>query len=159
VSREIELFHEVLIDELESFRRGEMELIGVLPMMWDLAHRPELAMLLRRFLRESCDHATLLGEVQLSLGGTTASRRWAGLAATIEETVSLASSARGPEAKDLALISGMIRIKGLKIAACNVARLLAENLGKNQAKDLMVQILVTEMEGELKLFGIALDLV
>ena len=153
------MFHGVLIDELESLRRGEMELIGVLPMMWDSVHRPELAMLLRGFLRESYDHATLLSEVQMSLGTTVASRRWAGLAATIEETVSLASSAHGPEAKDLALVRGMIQIKGLKIAAYNMARSLAEKLGRSQAKKLMVKILVTEMEGELKLFGITHDLV
>jgi ferritin-like metal-binding protein YciE len=57
--------------------------------------------------------------------------------------------------QDLELLRGMIRIKGLKIASYNMARSLAETLGSDETMDMIARMLVTEMEGELKLFELA----
>lgn len=152
-------FTEILVDELASLRDGETEMVEVLPTMWDASHQTGLAMLLRTFLRESRDQAILLGKMQASLGFPAVTKPWEGLRAAVEETVSQVFKTPESSVRDLILVSGLIRIKGMKIAGYNMARSLAENLDKGQTVELIVEMLVTEMEGELKLFEIARGLV
>jgi hypothetical protein len=84
MSKATEHYQKVLIEELANLRAGETELVEVLPMMWDVVHQPELAMLLRTFLQESHLHATLLVKMQADLGAVPASKRWESLSGAIE---------------------------------------------------------------------------
>ena len=97
----------------------------------------------------------VLGNLQTTLGAVPASKRWEGLSAEIEETARHAFNTHDRQLRDLVLVSGMIRIKGLQIASYNVARSLAEHLPGDRIMDAIVSMLVTELEGDIKLGDLA----
>ena len=150
---------QALIDELDCVYSGEIKMIEVLPSLWAKTQSPELAALLRQFLRESHAHVLLLGEMQRALGSPDVKMHWEGLMASVDQLVSQISESESNNASDLALVGGLIRIKGLKIAGYSVARSLAENLQISHTMTIIIKMILTEMEGELELFRVASDMV
>ena len=147
-----------LVDELSRVHSSEVKMASILPSLWTSAEMPELADLLRQVLSESHLHARLLRELQSALGGPICPTQWEGFAAAVNEMLDQAAHVPGNHARDLMLVGGLIRIKGLKIAGYNVVRSIAENLQSHQMMTIIIKMVLTEMEGEIKLFEIASEL-
>lgn len=148
----------VFVRELRDLHSAETQLAGLLPTMWEKAGNGELAQTLRGFLRESFDHGSTLATILVNQGTTFVQRPWKGMASIVDETLATLADASDPATRDLLLINGCQRIKGLKIAVYGTARSLAERLDEHQSAELLQTILVEEMEGDLRLFELAHEL-
>ena len=141
----------VLIHVMKDLHDAEDQLRGILPLLWEKTQDKELAEALREFLHESTRQGAVLARMLESLGEHSPAKPWQGMRATLEETGALATGVENCAMKDLLLISGCLRIKGLKIAAYGTARSMAEKRGNQAMSRQLEAILAQEMQGDLKL--------
>ncbi|MDB6140349.1 MAG: hypothetical protein JWO94_3421 [Verrucomicrobiaceae bacterium] len=141
----------MLIHLVKDLQDAEEQLRVVLPRMWDSTMDAELAAVLRNFLQNSMAHGGMLTQMQQKLGDSSSGRSWNGMDATVKETLHAVDTAEDASARDLLLVTGSQRIKGLKIAGYGAARSLAEARGWNDVADSLADMLTTEMEGDLAL--------
>lgn len=144
----------VLVDTLKELRNAEAQLRVVLPRLWDSTQNTALAALLRRFLQQSTQHDSLLAGWQDTLHTSSEDRQWAGMEMSVRDTLAGACSTVDDGMRDLLIINGSQRIKGLKMATYGTARSLAEACGHVEMAESLADILTTEMEGDLELVEI-----
>ena len=145
----------VLIHVMKDLHDAEGQLRGILPLLWEKAHNKDLAETLREFLHESTRQELMLAGMLVGLGEHSPDRPWQGMRATLEETGAVITGVEDGATTDLLLISGCLRIKGLKIAAYGTARSVAEKRGNNAMARLLEDVLNCEMHGDLKLVEFA----
>ena len=144
----------VLVSHLKELREAEAQLRLVLPGVWDSTQNSTLAVLLRRFLQQSSEHDGILSSWLGELEPVSQEVEWAGMAASIRQTLVGVSGAVDARLRDLLIITGFQKIKGLKMAAYGAARSLAEACGRLEMAEALADILTTEMEGDLELVEI-----
>ncbi len=144
----------VLVSHLKELRDAETQLRLVLPGLWDSTQNSALAVLLRRFLQQSSEHDAILSTWQDGLEPAPTDLQWQGMEASIRQLLSSASAAVDARLRDLLIITGFQKIKGLKLAAYGSARSLAEAGGRMGMAEALADILTTEMEGDLELVEI-----
>ncbi|MDB6073489.1 MAG: hypothetical protein JWO89_1129 [Verrucomicrobiaceae bacterium] len=141
----------VLVSHLKELREAETHLRRVLPGVWDSTHNAAVAVLLRRFLQQSTEHNGILSTWVDELEPMPSAAQWAAMEMCILEMQCSASAVVDDGMRDLLIITGFQKIKGLKLAAYGSARSLAEACGRMEMAEVLADILTVEMEGDLEL--------
>ena len=140
--------------EIADLYSAETQLVEALPKLAQAASNDELKTAFQHHLDETRDHVRRLEEIrgQIGISTTETCDGMKGLISEGEETV----QANGdPTVKDAALISAAQRVEHYEIAAYGTARTLADQLGLDEAKDLLDQTLDEESNADKLLTKIA----
>ncbi len=141
----------VLVSHLKELREAETQLRLVLPGVWDSTQNAALAILLRRFLQQSSEHHSIVSTWVDELEFMPSVAQWPAMDMCIHDVRVSASAIADDGMRDLLIITGCQKIKGLKLAAYGSARSLAEACGQMEMAEALADILTVEMEGDLEL--------
>jgi ferritin-like metal-binding protein YciE len=147
--------NDVFTDQIEDLYSAETQLVGALSKIAKAASDEKLQEALESHLEETRGHIQRLEEIKHELGitGTQKCRGMAGLLAEGEDV--LGEPGSGPS-KDAAIIAAAQRVEHYEIAAYGTARTLADELGHNNAKKLLTDILGEESAADDLLTKIAM---
>ena len=147
----MDVFHH----ELRDIHDAERQLTEALPKMAQAASHDQLKEAFQHHFEETRGHLNrldeILGQMGITQGGETCDAM-KGLVAEGEEAVKATGD---PAAKDAALIAAAQRVEHYEIAAYGTLRTLADELGHDDAKDLLDQTLDEESEADKLLTKIA----
>lgn len=146
---------DVLEEQVEDLYSAEQQLVKALPKMAAAVHTDELRSAIEEHLQETRGHVTRLEEVLGQLGISNSSEHCRGMEGLIAEGNETAAMSGDPLAKDAALIAGAQRIEHYEIAGYGTARTLADELGLDEARDLLDQTLDEESNADKLLTKIA----
>jgi ferritin-like metal-binding protein YciE len=146
---------DVLEEQVEDLYSAEQQLVEALPKVASAVHTDELRHAIEEHLLETRGHVTRLEEVLAQLGVTSSSAHCKGMEGLIAEGNEIVGMPGDPLAKDAALIAGAQRIEHYEIAGYGTARTLADELGLDEARDLLDQTLDEEANADKLLTKIA----
>lgn len=152
---ELQSLKDVLTHELQDLHDAETQLVEALPKMAQAASNQELRGAFEHHLTETQDHVGRLQELFGQLGITASGETCEGMKGLIKEGEKTISTQGDPTAKDAALISAAQRVEHYEIASYGTARTLADELGLDDAKDLLDQTLDEEADADKLLTKIA----
>jgi ferritin-like metal-binding protein YciE len=152
---QLQSINDVLMHELKDLHSAETQLVAALPKMAQAATNDELRQAFEHHLDETRDHVRRLDEVLGQLGAPAAGEKCKGMEGLIAEGQQIVAAQGDPTVKDAALISAAQRVEHYEIAAYGTARTLADELGLNDAKDLLDQTLDEESQADKLLTKIA----
>jgi len=146
--------NDVFADQIEDLCSAESQLVDALPKIAAAAHDDKLREAIEDHLEQTRGHLERLANIKADLGieGAQRCKGMAGLLAEGEETVN--ESGAGA-AKDAAIIAAAQRVEHYEIAAYGTARTLADELGYDDAKDLLNETLDEESAADQLLTKIA----
>jgi ferritin-like metal-binding protein YciE len=147
--------NDVYTHELQDLHSAETQLVEALPKMAQAASSDELRQAFEQHLEETRDHVERLNQI-LALAGTKAGgEKCKGMAGLIAEGEDVIKAQGDPTVKDAALISAAQRVEHYEIAAYGTTRTLADELGMDDAKELLDQTLDEESQADKLLTKIA----
>jgi ferritin-like metal-binding protein YciE len=153
---QLQSINDVLMHELKDLHSAETQLVAALPKMAQAATNDELRQAFEHHLDETRDHVRRLDEVLGQLGAPAGvGEKCKGMEGLIAEGQQIVAAQGDPTVKDAALISAAQRVEHYEIAAYGTARTLADELGLNDAKDLLDQTLDEESQADKLLTKIA----
>ena len=152
---QLQTINDVLMHELKDLHSAETQLVAALPKMAQAATNDELRQAFEHHLDETRDHVRRLDEVLGQLGAPAGGENCKGMEGLIAEGQEIVAAQGDPTVKDAALISAAQRVEHYEIAAYGTARTLADELGLNDAKDLLDQTLDEESQADKLLTKIA----
>jgi ferritin-like metal-binding protein YciE len=152
---QLQSINDVLMHELKDLHSAETQLVAALPKMAQAATNDELRQAFEHHLDETRDHVRRLDEVLGQLGAPAGGEKCKGMEGLIAEGQEIVAAQGDPTVKDAALISAAQRVEHYEIAAYGTARTLADELGLNDAKDLLDQTLDEESQADKLLTKIA----
>jgi ferritin-like metal-binding protein YciE len=146
--------NDVFVDQIEDLYSAETQLVDALPKIAAAASDGQLREAIENHLQETRGHIERLSNIKSGLGinAPQKCKGMAGLIAEGDETVE--ESGSGP-AKDAAIIAAAQRVEHYEIAAYGTARTLADELGHDDAKDLLGETLDEESAADELLTKIA----
>ncbi len=150
-----ESLRDVLAEQLEDLHSAEQQLVEALPKMASAAHTDELRKAFEHHLEETRGHLQRLDDLLPTIGIQSPSERCEGMEGLIREGDKIVEAQGDPMAKDAALIAAAQRVEHYEIAAYGTARTLADQLGMDDAKDVLDQILDEESNADTLLTKIA----
>ena len=151
---QLQSINDVYIHELQDLHSAETQLIQALPQMAQAASNGELRQAFEQHLEETRGHVQRLEEI-MGHAGISAGEKCKGMAGLIAEGEQIIAAQGDPTVKDAALISAAQRVEHYEIAAYGTARTLADELGMDDAKDLLDQTLDEESDADKLLTKIA----
>jgi ferritin-like metal-binding protein YciE len=151
----LESLQDVLTEQLEDLHSAEEQLVQALPKMASAAHTDELRKALEHHLEETRGHLQRLDDLLPTMGIQSPSERCEGMEGLIREGDKIAQAQGDPIAKDAAIIAAAQRVEHYEISAYGTARTLADQLGMDDAKDILDQILDEESNADTLLTKIA----
>jgi ferritin-like metal-binding protein YciE len=146
---------DVLQEELADLYDAEKQLVNALPKVASAAAKPELREAIQNHLGETRGHVQRLEQIFDQLGMGRPSEHCDGMEGLIEEGEEIISARGDASAKDAALIGAAQRVEHYEIAAYGTARTLADELGFDDARDLLNQTLDEESNADSLLTRIA----
>jgi len=151
----LDSLRDVLEEQVEDLYSAERQLVEALPKVASAAHTDELRSAINEHLQETRSHVTRLEEVLGQLGISSPSAHCKGMEGLIAEGNEIVGMSGDPLAKDAALIAGAQRIEHYEIAGYGTARTLADELGLDEARELLDQTLDEEANADKLLTKIA----
>jgi len=151
----LESLDDVLEAELKDLYSAEQQLVEALPTIAQAASSAQLKDAVNQHLEESKQHVSRLEEVFTSIGLTAEEEHCDGMEGLISEGAEMANAEGDGAARDAALIGAAQRVEHYEIAAYGTARTLAEQLGYDDAADLLNTTLGEESAADEKLTMIA----
>ena len=151
---QLDTLQDVFEHEISDLYSAEKQLVEVLPKMVSAASNDELRQAFEHHLEETRDHVRRLEEIRGQVG-TSASDECEGMRGLIREGEEILTGSGDPAAKDAALIGAAQRVEHYEIAAYGTARTHADQLGFDDAKDLLDQTLDEESNADKLLTKIA----
>ena len=151
----LDSLNDVFADEIADLRSAEEQLIVALPKVVAAAHSEELRTALQNHLQETRGHLERLQDLIPTLGIPVPTETCQGMKGLLEEGEQIIQSQGDPLAKDAALIGAAQRVEHYEIAAYGTARTLADELGLDDAKDVLDQTLDEEANADKLLTKIA----
>jgi ferritin-like metal-binding protein YciE len=146
---------DVLKEELADLYDAEKQLVDALPKVAAAAAKPELRQALENHLGETRGHVQRLEQIFGQLGMGRPSEHCDGMEGLIQEGDEIVRARGDAAAKDAALIGAAQRVEHYEIAAYGTARTLADELGYDEARDLLNQTLDEESNADSLLTRIA----
>ncbi len=153
-----ETLQECLIDQLRDIYDAEKQLVKALPKLAKACDSEELAEAITEHLRETEEQVTRLEQVFEALGVTAKGKACKGMKGLIEEGSEQAEQDEAGMARDLAIIAAAQRVEHYEISAYGTARTMAEQLGNNEAAQLLEETEEEEFAADSKLSEIAMEL-
>jgi ferritin-like metal-binding protein YciE len=151
----LDSLRDVLEEQVQDLYSAENQLVEALPKVASAVHTDELRSAVEEHLQETRGHVTRLEEVLGQLGISSSSAHCKGMEGLIAEGNEVIRMSGDPLAKDAALIAGAQRIEHYEIAGYGTARTLADELGLDEARDLLDQTLDEEANADKLLTKIA----
>ena len=151
----LQSLNDVLEHELQDLHSAEQQLIEALPKMAGAATNDKLRTAFNDHLGETRHHLERIEDVCSQIGISPSGQRCKGMEGLIREGDEIITAAGDPAAKDAALIAAAQRVEHYEIAAYGTARTLADELGFDDAKDLLDQTLDEESNADSLLTKIA----
>jgi len=150
----LDTLNDVFADQIEDLYSAETQLVAALPKIAAAASNATLREAIERHLDETRGHVERLSNIKSDLGinAPQSCKGMAGLIAEGDETV---EEFGGGPAKDAAIIAAAQRVEHYEIAAYGTARTLADELGYDDAKDLLGETLEEESAADGLLTKIA----
>ena len=146
---------DVLQEELADLYDAEKQLVNALPKVASAAAKPELRDAIQNHLGETRGHVQRLEQIFDQLGMGRPSEHCDGMEGLIEEGEEIIRARGDAAAKDAALIGAAQRVEHYEIAAYGTARTLADELGFDDARDLLNETLDEESNADSLLTRIA----
>jgi ferritin-like metal-binding protein YciE len=152
---ELQSLNDVLTHELKDLHSAETQLLDALPKMAQAASNEELRQAFEHHLDETRDHVSRLEEIFGQIGTSPGGETCKGMEGLIKEGEETISTPGDPTAKDAALIAAAQRVEHYEIAAYGTARTLADDVGIDDATELLDQTLNEESNADKLLTKIA----
>ena len=146
---------ELYIDELKDIYSAETQLVKALPKMAKAAASEELRSGFEEHLEQTKGHVSRLEKIFQALSEKPTGKKCMGMEGLIKEGGEAADEDYEDDAKDAALIGAAQRVEHYEIAAYGTVRAMAEQLGENEAVDLLSKTLQEEKDTDVKLSDIA----
>jgi len=146
---------DVLQEQLEDLHSAETQLVDALPKMAEAANHEPLREAFQHHLEETREHVKRVEDALGELAVGQPSEVCKGMQGLIAEGEEMIEMGGDPTAMDAALIAAAQRVEHYEIAAYGTARTLADQLGLDDAKDLLDQTLDDESNTDKLLTNIA----
>src|SRR5271168_1416840 len=146
---------DLYIDELKDIYSAETQLVKALPKMAKAAASDELRSGFEEHLEQTKGHVARLEQIFQALEEKPTGKKCMGMEGLIKEGGEAAEEDYENDAKDAALIGAAQRVEHYEIAAYGTVRAMAEQLGENEAVDLLSQTLQEEKDTDVKLSKVA----
>lgn len=147
--------NDVFQEQIDDLYSAETQLVGALPKVASAAHSDELRSAFEYHLEETREHVRRLEEIRGQLGRPASGAHCKGMEGLIAEGEEIVQATGDPLAKDAALIAAAQRIEHYEIAAYGTVRTLANELGFDDARDLLDQTVDEEGNADKLLTKIA----
>jgi ferritin-like metal-binding protein YciE len=147
--------HELFLDELADMYSAEQQLTKALPKLAKAAHSEELREAFEMHLEETENHVSRLEQVFESLDETPKKMKCKGIEGILDEGKEIMAQHKSSEELDAALISAAQKTEHYEIASYGCLCTWAEQMGHNQAFNLLKENLVEEKAADEKLTEIA----
>jgi ferritin-like metal-binding protein YciE len=146
---------DVFAEQLNDLRSAEEQLVQALPKLAGAASSDELRQAFEEHLAQTRGHLERVDDLLVTSGVTRTGEVCIGMRGLIEEGSKVVSASGEPMAKDAALIAAAQRVEHYEIAAYGTAATLADQLGFDDAQDVLGQILDEEETADKLLTKIA----
>lgn len=146
---------DLFIDELKDIYDAEQRLTKALPKMVKAANSEELATAFEDHLAETEEHVARLERVIKMLDEAPTRKTCKAMVGLLEEGQELMSEEGPPDVKDAALIAAAQKVEHYEIATYGCLRTWADNLGENEASELLSMTLDEEAAADERLNEIA----
>ena len=147
--------HELFLEELADMYNAEQQLTKALPKMAKAAESDELRQAFEEHLEETQNQITRLGQVFQSLGESMKRKTCKAMQGLVEEGSEIMQEQKGSSAIDAALISAAQKVEHYEIASYGTLCTWAEQMGHEEALDLLKENLDEEEGADEKLTQIA----
>ena len=147
--------HELFLDQLADVYNAEQQLIKALPKMAKSAETDELREAIEMHLEETQEHASRLEQVAKTLDESLKRKTCAAMRGLIEEANEIVSEQKNSSALDAAIIAAAQKVEHYEIASYGTLVTWAEQMGHDEAVDLLQETLDEEKEADKKLTSVA----
>jgi len=147
--------HELFLDELADIYNAEQQLTKALPKLAKTAKNDQLREGFQQHLEETENHISRLDQVFESLGESMKRKKCKGMEGLIEEGEEVISEQKNSNALDAGLIISAQKVEHYEIAAYGSLCSWAEQMGHNDALELLRETLEEEKAADEKLTEIA----
>jgi ferritin-like metal-binding protein YciE len=147
--------HELFLEELADMYDAEQQLVKALPKLAKSAKGSQLKKAFESHLKETENHVSRLEEVFESLDVKPKKKACKGLSGIIKEGEEMLEDHKGTEEGDAALICAAQKAEHYEIASYGCLSAWSEQMGHNEATEILEEILAEEKEADKKLTEIA----
>ena len=148
-------FHKIFVDQLKDLYSAEKQLIQALPKLAKAADSTELAEAFKGHLEETRVHVERLERIFKDLDGSPGGKKCKGMEGLIEEgSEALEEHTAGP-GREALLIAGAQKVEHYEISGYGTVVAWAEELGLDDAAELLGETLDEESAADEKLTAIA----
>lgn len=148
---EINSLEELYVEQLRDLYDAEHQIIKALPKMIDKAESEELKDALNQHLEVTKEQAKRIERVFRNMGEEAKAEKCKGMQGVLAEGDDLIGDIEDPEVRDAAIIAAAQRVEHYEMAGYGTARTYADQLGEDEAADLLQQTLDEEKEADRKL--------
>ena len=147
--------HELFLDELSDLYSAEKQLTKALPKMLKAAHSDELKKAIESHLKETEGHVDRLEEIFQALDEKPKRKTCAAMEGLVKEASELLQEQKGKSSLDAAIIAAGQKVEHYEIASYGTVRSWAEQMGHEDAVELLKATLEEESAADQKLTEIA----
>lgn len=147
--------HELFLEELADVYNAEQQLIKALPKMAKAAETDELREAIESHLEETQEHANRLEQAAKSLDESLKRKTCAAMKGLIEEADDILKEQKGTSALDAAIIAAAQKVEHYEIASYGTLVAWAEQMGHDEAVNLLQETLDEEKQADEKLTSVA----
>jgi ferritin-like metal-binding protein YciE len=147
--------HQLFLDELGDLYNAEKQLTTALPRLHKAAESDSLRSAIAAHLQETEGHVSRLEQVADALGEKLPRKTCAAMEGLIEEANELLKEQKGKSSIDAAIIAAAQKVEHYEIASYGTVRAWAEQMGHDEAVELLQNTLDEESAADKKLTGIS----
>ncbi len=151
----IKSLEDAFVHELQDILHAEQQILKALPKMTKKASSPELQDAFEEHTRQTEEQVNRVKQAFQSIGRTSKAEKCEGISGIIKEGESVMKSSAEPEVLDAELIAAAQKVEHYEIAAYGTVCEWAEQLGFDEAHELLGLNLSEEKETDLKLSELA----
>ena len=144
--------------QIRDLYDAEKQLVKALPKLAKAAESEQLAEALRGHLEETQNHVSRLEQVFELIGVAAKGKSCKGMKGLLEEGNEAVQEEDKGSLRDLAIIAGCQRVEHYEMSGYGTSRTLAEQLGNDDAVELLQQTEDEEIEADQKLTEVATTL-
>ncbi len=150
-----ESFHELFVDQLRDLYDAEQQIIRALPDVIEAVTDGDLRTALEHHLEQTAGHVVRLDRIFGELGETATGKTCKGMEGLLKEGEEAIAEHSGGFPLDALIIAGAQRIEHYEISGYGTAKSWADELGHDEAADLLDETLEEEAAADEKLTSIA----
>jgi ferritin-like metal-binding protein YciE len=155
---EINSLQELYLEQLKDLYDAEHQIIKALPKMIDKTESEELKDALNEHLEVTREQASRIERIFSEMGEKAKAEKCKGMQGVIAEGDDLIGEIDDPNVRDAAIIAAAQRVEHYEMAGYGTARTYAQQLGEEEAADLLQETLDEEKEADQKLTELATEL-